>query len=359
MKHFLLISLMMLGSYTGFSQYFRQNQITYSSPMHDSLVRKAGIAEITETYVYIPKKGKHYTSKKLYQYDQNGHPTFQCTIVDTLKMKSIKASTAVNHTTSGNNGSSKVWRFENKQSTSILIYDASERVSEYYIYNNRGNLSRIQKVYYKDSAISRINTYNKKSNLQSYYLYEYNGKKLKSTGLYNKHSKLIRFWNYNCDDAGTMQKQKDTTTYCTSKTYLYDGSSISTTNFFDEKGVPIKSVYYLDSHGKTTKFLYYYGKNEALLYYETRTYINHQEATLFSKSFTKNGKAYYSSSKVFDAKHQVISHLDSGWYTKKPFNTKKTYTYNDAGLLTKVITYKADKISNIQQYRYRYFIKKD
>lgn len=358
MKAFLIGLLMTLSTYAAEAQYFLQNNITYRTPMHDTLVKKAGIAEITETYVYIPKRGKHYTSKIIFQYDKDGRATYQCSIQDTLKMKYIQNSTMVNHTTSDNNGSTKTWRYFREESSSILLYDASERVSAYYIYNDRGNLKRSQKVFYKDSLRSRVDTYNKRGQLKSYYLYEYNGKKLKSTGLYNRDGKIIRFWNYNCDDAGVMQKQKDTTTYCTSKTYLNDGGMILTTNYFNEKGEPVKSVNYLDSNNKSTKYLYYVGKNQALVYLSASTYINKQEASNYTKSFTRNGKAVSSTYKVFDAKHQVVSHLDSGWYTKHPFASKKSYTYDAGGLLVETKSYTGERLSTITYYRYRYY-KKD
>lgn len=358
MKVFLTLTIMLLGGYSVQAQYFHQNNISYRSPMHDSLVKKAGIAEIIETYVYVPKKGKHFTSKIIFQYDKDGRATYLCSIQDTLKMKRIQNSTMVNHTTMDNSGSSKQWRYFKEDHTSIVLYDASERVSAYYIYNDKGNLKRSQQVFYKDSLRSRVNTYNKRGNLKSYYLYEYNGKKLKSTGLYNRHGKIMRFWNYNCDDAGVMQKQKDTTTYCTSKTYLNDGSSILTINYFNDKGEPVKSVTYLDSNGKSFKYLYYVGKNQALVYLSASTYINNQEATQYTKSFSRTGKPFSSSYKVFDVKHQVISHLDSSWYTKKPSTSKKSCIYNDAGLLTETKTYTGERISAITYYRYRYY-KKD
>lgn len=358
MKALLTFTIMLLSSYSTQAQYFYQNNISYRSPMPDSLIKKARIAEIIETDVYTPKKGKHYTSKIIYQFDQEGRATYLCSIQDTLKMKYIQNSTMVNHTTTDNTGSSKQWRYFKEDHTSIVLYDASDRVSEYYIYNDRGHLQRSQKVFYKDSLRSRINTYNKRNQLRSYYLYEYNGKKLQSTGLYNRHGKIIRFWNYNCDDAGVMQKQKDTTTYCTSKTYLNDGSSILTTNYFNNKGEPVKSVNYIDSNGKNLKYLYYVGKNQALVYLSVSTYINQQEATQYTKSFSRTGKPFSSTYKVFDAKHQVVSHLDSGWYSKRPNTSRKSYSYNEAGLLIERKSYSDDRLNGLTYYRYRYY-KKD
>jgi hypothetical protein len=359
MKNFYSLLAFLLISFNAQSQYFLQNNITYRSIMADSIIKKTGIAEITEVYTYIPKKGKTYTSKTIFQYDREGRATMSCTISDTLKMKHNRVYTMVNHSTNGNNGTSKSWRFGKSEGNSFIVYDAQENVKEYYVYNQRGRLSRSQEVFYKDSMRSRINTYNKRHQLQTYYLYEYNGKKIKSTGLYNSKGKIIRFWNYNCDDAGTMQKQKDTTTVCTSKTYLNDGTSISTTNYFNDKGEPVKSVYYTDSNGNPTKYLYYVGKEQALVYQSITTYINKQEASRFSKSFTRNGKEFSSDYKLFDAKHQIIGHLDTFWYSRKPSTSKKIYRYDDKGLLVESSGYSGDRLNSIYHYRYRYYLKKD
>jgi hypothetical protein len=350
---------LLLISFSARSQYFNQNNIPYISPMPDSSVRKAGISEITEVYVYINKKGKTNTSKEIFQYDRQGKATFNCTFEDSLLMKNITVSTAVNHTTSGAAGTSKTWRYGKEQKTSVVMFNASEQVSQYYIYNNRGRLIRSQEVFYKDSMRSRINTYNRKHQLKNYYLYEYSGKKLKTSGLYNSNGKVIRFWNYNCDDAGSMQKQKDTTTICTAKTYLNDGSTISTVNYFNEKGEPVKSVIYSDSNGRQTKYLYYLGKEQTLIYQTASTYINNQEASYYSKSYTRNNKAFSSTYKIYDAEHKVISHLDSGWYTKKPYHTKNEYTYDSKGLLTERKNYYRGRLSGIYTYRYRYYLRKE
>ncbi len=349
----------LLISYNAHSQYFLQNNITYRSPLADSLVKRSGIAEITEVYTYIPKKGKTYTSKTIYQYDREGRATLSCTIEDTLKMTHNRVYTMVNHSTRGNNGTSKSWRFGKSEGNSLIIYDAQENVKEYYVYNKRGRLSRSQEVFYKDSLRSRINTYNKRHQLTSYYLYEYSGKKLKSTGLYNSKGKIIRFWNYNCDDAGTMLKQKDTTTICTSKTYLNDGTTISTTNYFNDRGEPVKSVYYTDSNGNSVKYLYYVGKDQALVYMNINTFINKQEASRFTKSFTRNGKEFSSDYKLFDAKHQIVSHYDTFWNSRKPSSRKNTYKYDDKGILLESWGYNGDRLNAIRNYRYRFYLKKD
>lgn len=359
MKNFYSLTAIILISFNAQSQYFLQNNITYRSPMADSLVKQSGIAEITELYTYIPKRGKTYTSKIIYQYDQEGRATFNCTIEDTLKMKHNRVYTMVNHSTNDNNGTSKSWRFGKSEGNSLILYDASENVKEYLVFNKRGRLSRSQEVFYKDSLRSRVNSYNRNHQLKTYYLYEYNGKKLKSTGLYNSKGKIIRFWNYNCDDAGTMQKQKDTTTYCTSKTFLNDGTTISTINYFNDKGEPVKSVNYTDSNGKSIKYLFYVGKEQALVYQSIVTYINKQESSRFSKSFTRNGKEFSSDYKLFDAKHQIIGHLDTFWYSRKPNTSKRIYRYDDHGLLIESWGYSGDRLSTIYNYRYRYYLKKD
>jgi hypothetical protein len=358
MKKFPGMIALLLISFNAQSQYFLQNNITYSSPMADSMVKKAGIAEITELYTYIPKRGKTYTSKIIYQYDREGRATMNCTISDTLKMKKNVVFTMVNHSTNDNNGTSKSWRFGKSEGNSLILYDDQENVKEYYVFNKRGHLSRSQEVFYKDSLRSRINSYNRKHQLKTYYLYEYSGKKLKSTGLYSSKGKIIRFWNYNCDDAGTMQKKKDTTTICTSKTYLNDGTTISTTNYFNNVGEPVKSVFYSDSNGNPTKYLYYVGKDQALVYQSITTYINKQEASRFTKSFNRKGKEYSSHYKLYDANHQIIGHLDTFWHSRKPSTSRKIYRYDEKGILIESWGYSGNRLNAIHYYRFRYY-KKD
>ncbi|MFM6982580.1 MAG: hypothetical protein ACKOXF_00490, partial [Chitinophagaceae bacterium] len=130
MKKFPGMIAFLLISFNAQSQYFLQNNITYSSPMADSMVKKSGIAEITEVYTYIPKRGKTYTSKIIYQYDREGRATLSCTIQDTLKMKYNRVFTMVNHSTNDNNGTSKSWRFGQSEGNSIILYDAEENVKE-------------------------------------------------------------------------------------------------------------------------------------------------------------------------------------------------------------------------------------
>ena len=326
-------------------------------PITDSLamVKKVAELSINESWIH---KGKANTYRKIYHFDRKGLNVFSTTLIDTVKLKQISSSVITTVTTNSTYASANYNSWYKSGNLKLIEYNGDNLISATHYFNDKGKRNLSTRYYYKDSLMSRLEYVDRRNKLKSYYLYEYApNKKLMHSALYRGNGKLVRYWDYACDDAGaTVSKaSKDTLKICTQKSYLADGTVISTTNSFDWRGEPMRQVEYRNAQNQVTRFLVYRGKNDVLTYKSISTYVGNVLSTYYIWNGDKSGKAYSASNHSYNADGMVLSHTDTSYARKKPVVRTYTYTYNEAGLPFSKSGYKNAQLYYTAIYRYRYY----
>ncbi|MEZ4805400.1 MAG: hypothetical protein R2852_07925 [Bacteroidia bacterium] len=246
-------------SYSGlFAQSYAYPEF-YSSynPLGDSLVKAKGISEFKIDRTNLYKRGKTYTYRSIYYYNYKGQTTFHCKIEDTSKYKSIVYASAIIQTFDDRYGSVTFNQFSNQilkgsHNLKIIHHHQDGKIKGFHYFNKKGKNKGSYEYEYENGLKTRMNRYNRKHKLKTYYKETYNFEnKLTQSALYTAKGKLIRLWDYSCNDVGKLVKNKsDTLKICTEKSYLADGSIVTTTNSFDYKGQPSKFVYVISKANK-------------------------------------------------------------------------------------------------------------
>lgn len=339
------------------AQYYQSNYDSYPvTTLNDSAVKAMGIFEIVEDVTYIHKKHS-FSHRRLYQYDQLGQSTFYCIFNDTGSPGKIQFSRFQNTPNELDYTSTGMHTSGRKSYMRIPYFNQEGKVSRILFFNEKNKISHSFEYLYKDSNMVRMNNYNSKYRLHNYYLYEYAGKKIKSTGLYNSKGKLIRFWDYSCDDEGKMVTNKsDTDKICEYKTYMSDGSIVTTRTAFGYKGKPYKTVTHRDSVGKLLKYLYYEGTNQILTYKYIYTYANGKRNSAYIWYANFKGHPYYSKYSKMDDKGKLVDETDTLLTNpKKPIIKRYTFLYDEKGLLIESSGFEGNLMTVIRRYRYSYF----
>lgn len=345
--------------FSGIIQINAQNQNPYV-PVKDSVIKACSVAEMSMNEVWVGKR-KNYTYRKILHFDQNGKTTFYCNIIDTLKMKRIQRTESTSFTVENNIGSSfsDIWYGSDK----MRITDISPNgtINAWYYYNSKGKLSGAYEYRYKDSLKSRVDYYNGKYKLKQYYLYTYGpDKKMKSNALYKANGKLKKFWDYSCDAEGkAVKKSGDTSKYCTLKSYMADGTVVTTISTFNYRGEPVKYVDYRNPSNQLIKYLVYEGKDEIVTYKIINTYSNGIQTMNYKWYANSKGKQTYSAHTVYNLQGLIVSQNDSNYYSKKPQYNSYRYTYNEIGLPVSKQGYRDGVLKYSAVYRYKYFKKED
>lgn len=351
------VFLMLTITFSAQAQYYHNNYDTYPiNTLNDSIVKAMKIFEIVEDITYIHKKNA-FSYRRLYQYDQMGQSTFFCSFNDTASPGKLHYSrfqntpNAMDYTSTGTHSNGK-WNY-----TRIPYFNQDGKVSRILFFNDKNKISHSYEYIYKDGNMVRMNNYNSKYKLYNYYIYEYAGKKLKSTGLYSGNGKLIRFWDYSCDDEGKMiTKKSDTSKICEYKTYMSDGSIVTTRTGFGYKGKPYKTVTHRDSTGKLLKYLNYEGTDQILTYKSQYTYNHGLRSSAYIWYANFKGRPYYSKLSKMDDKGKLIDETDTLLTNpKKPIIKRYTFLYNENGLLIESSGFEGSKLTAISRFRYSFF----
>lgn len=325
------------------------------SPLKDSMVKVNSISEINYNEVWIGKR-KSSTFKKILHFDQNGKNTNYILIEDSLKLKRIMRTVNTLYTVENIYGSFGTETWYGSSDMRITDFTDKGDLNGWYNFNRNGKLSSAQVYIYKDSFLSRIDYYNGKHKLKKYYLYTYTpNKKMKTHALYTSKGKLIQFWDYNCDAAGTpIKTSKDTSKFCTIKSYAGDGTIITTTSTFTSKGVPVKYVDYRNTANQQIKYMIYEGKEEKLTYQTIRTYENGIQTMYYKR--TGDGKNLIHSSHIlYSTQGFILSQSDSTIKGKKIEATKYQFTYNAKGLPITKMGYRDGVLMYSAYFRYKFY----
>ncbi|MBL7837226.1 MAG: hypothetical protein JNM67_06905 [Bacteroidetes bacterium] len=336
--------------FTDFNQYPIQT-------LTDSNIRSMGISEIVDDVTYIYNRGKSYSTRSIYQYDLKGRSTFTCMFNDTTKPKRLNSWRLFNKSNVDDYNSISIYKQFNGQYIKIPYYNTDGFVSEILFFNLNGKIAHSYQLFYKDSNLVRYNHLDKHYKISSYYIYTYNGKKKTSSALYNSKGKLQMFWNFNCDESGTLTKLKsDTSKVCQVKSYNNDGTTITTTTYFAMGGKPIKQITHTDSHGRILKYFFYEGKNQMLTYRDERTYFNGVLVSKYYWNGNIKGKPFTSKMTKMDDQGRIVYQQDTFFYANNKFDAYRyEFAYNAMGLLIETKGYKKETLSIIRRYKYRYF----
>lgn len=345
------------------AQFYSNFNYYQNYPLKDSLVKKNGIAELIMDGQYFYRKGKSYSNRQIYQYDNDGNNTFACSVSDSVTYKKMYYSNMVNHTNDDKiYGTTTQSNSTFEKNLRLTGYDAEGRISTIHYFNKRGKNTGRYAYFYKDSLLYKQEYFNKRQKLRKYYIYEYENKRRIRTSLYNSKGKISFVWDYTCEETGELKKKsKDTSKFCTSKTYLADGSKIITTNYFNFDGTPIKVVELVDSNGKVLKHIIYRGEKQIVTYLRIKKYSNGKEVSDYYWSGTNKGKHSYSYYQEFGENGQIVKKNDTNYYgnSKKGYYRNYEYYYNAEGLISHSKSYKNGKLDSIVRYRYRYYKKED
>lgn len=325
------------------------------SPVKDSMIKVNSVSEINFNEVWIGKR-KSSTYKKILYYDRNGKYTNYILIEDSLKMKRVMRTINTLFTVENSFGSYGTETWYGSSSMRITDFRDSENQNVSYYFKHNGKLSSAQEFLYKDSFLSRVNYYNGKYKLKKYYSYTYSAnKKIKTHALYTSKGKLIQLWDYNCDEAGTpIKTSKDTSKYCSIKSYAGDGTIITTTSTFTSKGVPVKYVVYQNASNQLIKYLIYSGKDQILTYQTIYTYENGIQTMYYKK--TSDGKNLsYSTHILYSSQGFILSQSDSTFNGKKIEVNKYQFTYNAKGLPITKMGYRDGVLMYSAYFRYRFY----
>lgn len=325
------------------------------SPVKDSMIKVNSISEINYNEVWIGKR-KSSTYKKILYFDRNGKNTNYILIEDSLKLKRIMRTVNTLYTVESTFGSYGTETWYSSSDMRITDFTDNGNLNGWYNFNRNGKLSSAQEYVYKDSFLSRIDYYNGKHKLKKYYLYTYApNKKIKTHALYTYKGKLIQLWDYNCNEVGTPVKtSKDTSKYCSIKSYAGDGTIITTTSTFTSKGVPVKYVVYHNASNQLIKYLIYSGKDQILTYQTIYTYENGIQTMYYKK--TSDGKNLgHSTHILYSSQGFILSQSDSTFNGKKIEAIKYQFTYNAKGLPITKMGYRDGVLMYSAYFRYRYY----
>lgn len=323
----------------------------------DSNIQSMGISEIVNDVTYIYKRGNPFYTRYIYQYDKNGRSTFTCSMNDTTKPDKLISWRLFNKSNMYDNNSISIYKQYKEQYIKIPFYNNEGFISEILYFKHNGKIAHSYQLFYKDSNLIRYNHLDKNYKIQSYYIYTYNGKKKTSSALYNGKGKLQMFWNFNCDAEGTMTKLKsDTSKVCQVKSYMNDGTIVTTTTYFAMGGKPIKQINHTDSNGKILKYFYYEGKDQVLTYRDERTYKNGKLASMYYWNGNFKGKPYSSKMTRIDEMGRIVEQQDTFFYADNKFDAYRyEFTYNTKGLLIESKGYQKETLSIVRRYKYKFF----
>lgn len=322
----------------------------------DSFALANKIYQIKKSHTYFSKKGKPSYSSELINFDSKGRSNVRVSSDDTGYKQSIYLIAHRNYNTEGTLISSD-YKSKYIARTEFYDYNDSNKIIKSTYFDKKNKYSGQTKITYndkgKESNVTYLNDKNKLRRAYDYYYYP-NGQ-LKQTVLKDNKGKVKRVTDYSCDDLGkSVQKLKDTAKICSIKSYLPNGSIVTTTNGFNYKGKPYKTVEIQDSLHQILKYELYLGVNEELQYSTSYSYSNGKliKTELHNQS---NKKRPYVRITENDQAGRIIKD-EFTYQLSKSKNEKWTnkYIYNNAGMITLEQSFKNGHLISESRFSYTF-----
>lgn len=325
----------------------------------DSFALVRGIEKVELKSIYYTSKVKpKFTSYTTGHFDKQGRLTEMTVKDDSGFRQSIAELNQRTFDQRGNMVSSRSYYYGQSNFMELHYNDSNNLVKETY-YDKKHIRSSIEKAYNDQNLMSTASYKNKKGRVRKMYSYSYYpDKKLKQVILRNKKGKISAVWDYTCDFSGKeVKKLGDTSKVCTLKSYLPDGTIITTTQSFTSAGVPWKTVVQTDSQGRNVKYEYYRGKTMHLVYVDENIYSG-KSVVKSTSSYYKKGKLYWSQTKEYDARGAITADIFKYYKHGKAYKSYKSeYLYDKSGLLVYKKQYLNDRLKYMQNFSYSFYKK--
>jgi hypothetical protein len=339
-------------------QYFNYHHSTVTGTgITDSFALENKIYQVSKNSTYIEGK-RHEYYDHIITFDRMGRSIIQMGSSDTGSGKRITWLRQRNFNGSGlmdqniyNPGNRYAYSqfFEFNDSGKVITgtyFDSKNRFSgkTQVTYNEKGKQSNV------------VQRGKKNKVLHSYTYYYYPDGQIKQTVLSGRKGKIIRVTDYSCDETGkTTKKMKDTARVCSVKSYLPDGSIITTTQSFNYRGVPYKTVEIRNAANLLLEYDLYIGIKEELHYTNLYTYNGAARVKYEFKDFSKK-RHFYSETTEYDMKGRIIKNESVKMVSRSGKETwRREYEYNEKGMIMQEKAYKNGTLKSEALFRYTYY----
>lgn len=303
------------------------------------------------------KKGRVNSSDIIHQtFDNSGHKINLIIFSDTLKRK-INYQYQVVFDPKQNIVNSVINENKSIQQRQSIYNDSNQIITLIYFFNNRLSTT----THYEYNAFGLLSslkvTDSKNKVLYKYEYSYYDNKDKKQIKLFDKKGNIKRVWDYSCENTGkVVKKSTDTSKVCVLKSYLPDGSIVSTTHYFDYKNNPIKEVVITNAQKQIIERSYYKGINDELFYKNTFIYQGEDMIKQTSESH-KKGKLFQSFVITYNLLGHITSQSNSVFHKNEAKVYSTNYSYDASGLITKIVKYLNNQVIEINLYNFTYFKK--
>lgn len=338
---------------------FHVGTSSQAMPMNfvDSFALTAGVQTVNVRSVSYNAKGKKsWTSYTTGYFDNQGRLTEMVKKHDSGRRQTIVESNHRVFDQRGNLIGARTYYYGATNFVELVYNDSNNATREVY-YNKKHIRSSIERTYNEQNLVSTILYKNKKGRVgMSYAYYYYPDKKLKQVIKRNKKGKTSAIWDYSCDYSGReLKKFGDTSKYCTLKSYLPDGTIITTTQSLYANGDPWKTITQTDSSDRTVKHEYYRGKDLHLVYVEESKYSG-KSLSVSKDAYYRKGKLYWSRTREYDAKEAITADIMIDYKHGKVSKIYKSeYLYNASGLLMHMKEYMNGRLKYVENFSYSFY----
>jgi hypothetical protein len=338
-------------------KYHVEKTYVYSDDFVDSFALSNRLKKIEiEKKSYNKRQAVSYTTKA-HVFDVNGRLIEHVTRKDTGKKQKISITGTRIFNEFGKVESSNHF-FYGDIYFKLFKYNDAQQVVKECSYDRKGIYSVVD-THYDTGNLSDMTTYkNKKGRVLSVYRYMYYpNRQFKQIVLSDRKGKIKKVWDYSCDETGkSLKKLKDTAKICTLKSYLPDGTTVTTMQSFDFYGKPWKMIKHTDSNGRTLQHEYYAGKEERLINAYTYRYQGHQLAQ--SSQYNFYDKKHHKKELLYDTAGRITSEINTVYRRQSRVKTYQTnYVYNALGLITEKTVSMDGRLSTIETFRYEFYTK--
>ena len=184
----------------------------------------------------------------------------------------------------------------------------------------------------------------------------FDDKQKKQTILYKPNDKVKYIWDYQCKEEGQeINKHKDTTRVCKTKSMDFDGITTTVEQSVNEKGDITKYVTKTNRNNKVIYYAVYRGSDEVLNYENEYVYDESGDALLgyVSKNYTK-GDLRSKYDRRYDLDGNVLKSESKGYKKGKLIqDTKQSVNYDkDNRIIQDERSNFTKKTSTIHTYQY-------
>ncbi len=337
--------------------YHVEKSYVYKDDHVDSFALSRHIRKIElSVTTFNDKHSRKFTYLNKDIFDRNGRVIEQMNLEDTGRKQKIGKSNTRTFNEDGNITYASYFSYGRNYFKMFEYNDSLQLIKQLY-YNDKGVYSIVETAYDAGNLYNSRVYRNKKGKITyRYHYYYYPNKQFRQIVLSDKKGKIQKVWDYSCDETGKgLKKLKDTAKICTLKSYLPDGTVVTTTQSFDFSGKPWKTIQHADVNGKTTKYQYYLGKEEKLTQEYVNTYVgNKQESRM--EHYYGSHRSYKREIK-YDTSGRIVSEIYTVSHKSKKKVYKTNYVYNEQGLMTERNTFVNDRLKTNEKYRYEFYTK--